>query len=90
MYEVFYTAQAKEAILALTGKDRAQIEVAIHRLQADPSLGKRLTQQLSQFYSYRTGVYRIIYKTYRKELRIIIFAMGHRKSVYQTLSRKLS
>ena len=90
MYEVLYTAQARAAILELKSKEKLQIEHAVLRLSADPFIGKRLTQELAQFYSYRTGVYRIVYKIFRKEIRVVVFAVGHRKSVYEQLSRKLS
>ena len=90
MYEVLYTAQARSAILALKPKEKLQIESAVLRISADPWIGKRLTQELAQFYSCRTGVYRIVYKVFKQEIRVVVFSVGHRKSVYDQLSRKLS
>jgi len=90
MYDLVYSREARDKIARLTPKIRRQLKKSIERLAQNPNLGKQLTQELAQYWSYRSGDYRIIYQLFRKELRILILTVGDRKEVYKSLARKLS
>ena len=84
MYKVVIAPQAKQqlkSIAKITHRDA--VAGAIEELKEDPHMGKKLTRELEGKYSYRVGVYRIIYKVYEKEKRVEVVTAGHRSTVYQ-------
>jgi mRNA interferase RelE/StbE len=86
MYRLEFTAEARRQIHALPSqKIREQIEAAVLRLAGHPDLGKRLQGELHEFWSYRSGNYRIIYQIFRSELRILIIALGARRDIYKKI-----
>ncbi len=89
MYRLVYTPEAKKQIDRFNHSLKSQIKEAAELIANDPLIGKRLTQELSDFMSYRTGDYRIIYKVHHKEILVIIVAVGHRKDIYKKVTRKL-
>jgi len=88
MYKVLFTEEAKSAINKLHFKKKHQIKNALKRIANNPSIGKRLTHELTGLLSYRSGDYRIIYRIYHNQLVIIVLTVGHRKSIYNNLRRK--
>ena len=52
------------------------------RLIADPYIGKKLVGDLSPYYRYRVGDYRVIYEIYEQDLYITVIKIKHRKNVY--------
>jgi mRNA interferase RelE/StbE len=89
MYNVLYTSEARSFIENCDKKILHQLKSAIERIAATPEIGKRLTQELSRFWSYRSGDYRIIYKILHNEIVVVIVAIGHRRDIYEKASRKL-
>ena len=89
MYKIIYTREAKSAIDRLTLKKKRQIKDAIERIARKPEIGKRLTRELAGLLSYRSGVYRIIYRIYHKDILLLILTIGHRKDIYKQLTKKL-
>jgi len=89
MYKILYTREAKAAIDRLTLKKKRQIKDAIERIAREPEIGKRLTRELTGLLSYRSGVYRIIYRIYHKEILVLILTIGHRKDIYKQITKKL-
>jgi len=89
MYSVLYTSEARSFIATRDYKTKRQLKTAIERIAATPEIGKRLTQELSKFWSYRSGDYRIIYRVSHSEIVVIIVAIGHRKDVYEKMIRRL-
>lgn len=89
MYNVLYTSEARSFIEACDKKIKRQLKAAVERIAATPEIGKRLTQELSRFWSYRSGNYRIIYRVSHSEIVVVIVAIGHRSDIYEKMSRKL-
>ena len=85
MLELSYTAEAKSRIKRLNIRVKRQLEKALGRISGDPALGKRLTGELSGFVSYRLGDYRVLYKVFHSENKIIVMTVGHRKDVYKKI-----
>ena len=89
MYRILYTREVKTAIGKLTLKKKRQIKDAIERIAQNPEIGKRLTRELTGLLSYRSGINRIIYRIYHKEVLVLIVTIGHRKDIYKQSARKL-
>lgn len=88
MYKLIYTRESKKIIDKLSLIKKQQIKKALEYLSENPESGKVLTQELKGFYSYRTGIYRIIYKISHAELIIFVISIGHRKDIYKKAKRK--
>lgn len=88
-YEVLYTPAAARAIRRLDPEVRSACGEAARRLAVDPERGKRLHGPLRGLWSYRTGEYRLLYELRRRKLVILVVGLGHRRDVYQRLTRWL-
>jgi len=82
MYKVKVTAKAKRELKNLSKEDRLQIGEIIEDLKDDPLIGKPLSRELIRKFSYRVGVYRIIYLVNREDEAITILSAAHREVVY--------
>lgn len=87
MYRICYTKEAKDQIAKFDNNLKSRLKKAIERIAQEPSLGKRLTHEISGLQSYRAGDYRIIYRIFHKEILILILAIGHRRDIYKRLDR---
>lgn len=83
MYRIIISPQAKKELKSIVKIYRKGISEAVEALKDDPKLGKPLTRELTGRFSYRIGVYRIIYKINEKEKAVYIISAGHRARVYQ-------
>ena len=63
-------------------KYRFSLSLIIDDLKEDPFIGKPLTRDFLGRYSYRVGIYRIIYRINIKENLVEIITAGHRSTVY--------
>lgn len=88
-YSVFFTREAKRNIEKLDPSIRKIIKKAIESLAINPAKGKPLTYELAGLHSLRTSDYRIIYRMRKKQLIIIVIAVGHRKEIYKRLKELL-
>jgi len=77
------TARAKRELKNISKSHRLVLKEILNELKEDPYLGKPLTRELTRRYSYRIGVYRIIYKVSKKDKIIYIITAGHRATVYR-------
>jgi len=64
-------------------------KLALQTLAENPNLGKELQAELSGFRSYRFMRYRIIYKINTDRKRIVVWAIGHRRDIYETFGEHL-
>ena len=53
------------------------------KLVKDPYLGKKLVGDLSPYYRYRVGDYRVLYEIVESKVVIIVVKIKHRKNVYK-------
>lgn len=84
MYKVIIAPRAKKQLKNIARKThRNAIANAIEDLKENPLMGKKLMRNLEGMYSYRVGVYRIIYKIFEKERVVQVLTAGHRSSIYQ-------
>ena len=83
MYRIIISPEAQKRLKTIAKIYRRATAEAIEALKDDPFLGKQLTRELTGKYSYRVGVYRIIYKVNKKDKQVNIIDAGHRSTIYQ-------
>jgi mRNA interferase RelE/StbE len=88
-WTVVYTRTANEAIRHLDPSIREKVRLAVSQLADDPLRGKALTFSLKGLRSWRTGDWRIVYKTEQHRVTVIVVTVGHRRDVYEKVSRLL-
>ncbi len=89
IYQVKLTVSANDVAKKLNPEIKKLAKKALKELAKDPFLGKELQTELSGFWSYRFLRYRIIYKADIQKKIIIIWAIGRRRDIYETLSEHL-
>lgn len=62
----------------------------IPRLQEDPKIGQRfagthLKQYLKLAFRHKRNDYRIVYQVHKKQIRIVLLAIGSRENFYEKL-----
>jgi mRNA interferase RelE/StbE len=82
MYRVVLSKSAEKDLNKVDKKFKPHIFAALFDLRRDPYSGKKLKGKFQNCYSLRVGVYRIIYRVYKRELDILIIRIGHRQGVY--------
>lgn len=85
MYKILLTRQAEKDYVYLCKTNRAifnRVRAALHSLAKDPHQGSPLKLSLKGIWSYRVGVYRILYRIEHKVLVVTVFDIGHRREVY--------
>lgn len=82
MYNVILSKTAKSQIKRIPRRyQRSAIEV-LADLKESPLSGNALTRELKGRFSFQFGPYRMIYKVNRKERKIEVLAIRHRKHAY--------
>jgi len=83
MYRIIIAPSAKKGLKTIAKIYRKGIAEAIDSLSDDPYIGKPLTRELTGRYTYKVGIYRIIYKISEKDKTVYIFNAGHRTTIYE-------
>ena len=78
-----------EIIRHLPPDVKRSIKQALKSLTADPLSGAPLLRELSGLWKFKVRRFRIIYELDRKARVIRIFAIGHRREVYEELADRL-
>lgn len=83
MYRVVLRPAALRQLRKVPVEHRDRIEAAVQYLAHEPWAGKKLTGQRAGEYSLRVWPYRIIYEIRKKEVLVIVLAIGHRQGIYK-------
>lgn len=83
MYKLVISPQAQRELKKIKSSSKVAIRLTFEDIKEDPNLGKPLSRNLKNKFSYKVGVYRIIYKINSKDLIINIISAGHRSTVYK-------
>lgn len=83
MFEVRISKKAQKQIKLIKKTQRINTLQILEELAEDPFLGKPLSRELTGRFSYKTGVYRIIYKVNHRDKIVEILSAGHRATVYK-------
>ncbi len=84
-YSVFCHPKAKTFLDKLDQEVRKRIRKKLEELKQYPERGNHV--RYSAFWSLRAENYRIIYEIDKKEKKVIILHVGHRKDVYDDFSK---
>ncbi len=84
MYRIIISPSARKELKSITKIYRQAIAAAVEDISENPLIGKPLTRELSGRYSYKIGVYRIIYKINDSDKKVYIISAGHRGVVYKS------
>ena len=82
MYKIRLSSEAKRQFKELKIGHKDAVSFVINDLRENPYIGKGLGRNLSGRYSYRIGLYRIVYKIIEKDGLVDILTIGHRSIVY--------
>lgn len=82
MYKLRISAQARKKLKQISKRRQRAVLSVLEEIKEDPFVGKPLTRELTGRFSYRLGVFRIIYKVNKKDKVIDIVTVGHRAAVY--------
>ena len=85
-YHVDIPPHVAEIIRHLPPDLKRGIKSALHALGRDPALGEPLMRELEGFWKYRVRRFRIVYSVDRGSRAVRIFAVGHRRSIYETVT----
>lgn len=84
MYKLFIDDKVVKDLRKIDKKWQIKIIANIKtKLVKNPFLGKKLVGDLSPYYRYRVGDYRVLYEVLNKEVLIIVVKIKHRKDVYK-------
>ncbi len=83
MWTLRLSKQASEFFENLTGKHRHQVANGLDQIALDPRQGKALRGDLKGYWSYRVGIYRILYVIRDREIIVEVLRIQHRKEVYE-------
>lgn len=86
LYKVFLTSAAKKEYKHLHKTNKSvfkRIRNVLLSLAEDPTQGKPLKMSLKGKWSYRVGVYRIIYSIEKNILTVYVLSIGHRREIYR-------
>jgi len=82
MFRILISKRASNKLKKLSQNHQDAIILAFEEIADDPYLGKPLSRELLGKFSYRVGVYRIVYKVDQKDKKILVLRVGHRARVY--------
>ena len=86
VFRVYLHPKAAKELARLSENMRRRIVEALKSLENSPEkAGKRLKP--SNFWNLRVGDYRAIYEIDRANSRVIVLFVGHRKKVYEDLTK---
>lgn len=82
MFKIIVSPQAAKELKTLKRLYQVSINNAFAEIKEDPYIGKSLSREFTGKFSYKIGVYRIIYKINKKDKIVNILSVGHRSSIY--------
>jgi mRNA interferase RelE/StbE len=75
-----------ELLRHLSPELKRPIKSALQALGRDPALGEPLMRELEGLWKYRVRRFRIVYAIDREARVLRIFAVGHRRTIYESVA----
>ncbi len=82
MYKVKLGSKAKKELKIIKISHGIAVQNVIDELKDDPFIGKPLSHDLTNHFSYKLGLYRIIYRVNKESKVVTILTAAHRSIVY--------
>ncbi len=86
MYRVKLTSTAAQMLNNLNPVIKKQLKSILKDLYENPYLGKKLRDELVNFRSLKMKRYRAIYQINSQKKEVIIYAIGHRRNIYEIVT----
>ncbi len=83
LYQIKITSSVNEVGRKFSPEIKKAAKAALKELAENPNLGKELQEELNGFRSYRFMRYRIVYKVHIQVKIVVIWAIGHRRDIYE-------
>lgn len=77
------TKKANKDISKLPLAIQNKIDNAFSKIKENPLSGKKLRGKLNEYYKFRVGDYRIVYRFYAREKTVFVVKIEHRQGVYK-------
>lgn len=82
MYRLVISPRAQKHLKDIKKDYQSAVKIALEDIKEDPLIGKLLSRDLTGKFSYRVGVYRIIYKVDQQDEVVNILSARHRGIAY--------
>ena len=83
MYKLILSARTRRELKEISKQHREAILLALEEVKNDPFEGKPLSRELVGRFSYRVGVYRVVYQVNKQNQTIYISTVAYRGKVYK-------
>ena len=80
-YRLLYLPGAARDLAGLPADVARRARRALERLAEEPRTGKQLRGELSPWWSFRVGDYRIVYEIRDREIVVLVVMLGHRREI---------
>ena len=87
-YRVRVPPELASVIVSLAPERKRRLRMALRYIEKQPLAGKQLQHELAGYYSYKAKPYRIVYRVEEHVVRV--YAIGHRREVYEVLAERLT
>ncbi len=88
-YKAKITPFANRSAKRLNPEVKKTAKAVLRELAQNPYLGKELQAELKGFWSYKFLRYRIIFKADLQKKIIVVWAIGHRRDIYEAFGEHL-
>ena len=89
VYRIKITSFANKTAKKFAPEVKKAAKAALQELAQNPDLGKELQAELTGFRSYKFMRYRVIFKTDTRKKIIVVWAIGHRRNIYDAFGEHL-
>ena len=92
-YKIEFEEKAFEDFSKLEGSVKKQIQKYLDKLSTreDPrTLGEQLQENLSAYWKYRVGDYRLVAEIKDDVLIVLMLVVGHRRNIYAKADKRLN
>ena len=86
MYRVKLTPAASRMFNSLHPTIKKQLKSTLRGLYENPYIGKGLRDELINFRSLKIKRYRAIYQINKQDKEAIVYAVGHRRDIYEIVT----
>ncbi len=78
-----------EVIRHLPPEIKSGVKAALRAIVGNPSIGEPLRRDLEGLWKFRVRRYRLVYAVDRRDRRVRLFAVGHRRGIYEEVAARV-
>lgn len=78
-----------DVIRHLPPEIKSGVKAALRAVTADPAVGEPLRGELEGLWKFRVRRYRLVHAVERRERTIRLFAVGHRRGIYDEVADRV-